>query len=83
MKEPLKDCQDLVALLHTICDVYPDKPAITVRDRGDVSVSHTYYELASDSFAIAAALCELGLTGKHVAVACDNRYEGVASCFRC
>ena len=81
MKEPLKDCQDLVALLHTICDVYPDKPAITVRDRGDVSVSHTYYELASDSFAIAAALCELGLTGKHVAVACDNRYEGVVAFF--
>lgn len=81
MNEPLKECQDLVALLHTICDVYPDKPAVTVRDRGDASVTHTYYELASDSFAIAAALCERGLTGKHVAVACDNRYEGVVAFF--
>ena len=81
MNEPLNACQDLVALLHTICDVYPDKPAITVRERGGVSVTHTYYELAADSFAIAAALCELGLAGKHVAVACDNRYEGVVALF--
>ncbi|MBR5430175.1 MAG: acyl--CoA ligase [Firmicutes bacterium] len=81
MNEPLNDCQDLIALLHTVCDVYPDKPAITVRHRGDVSTTHTYYELASDSFAIAAALCERGLAGKHVAVACDNRYEGVVAFF--
>ncbi|MBR2784124.1 MAG: acyl--CoA ligase [Firmicutes bacterium] len=81
MNEPLNACEDLVALLHTVCDVYPDKPAVTVRDRGDASVTHTYYELASDSFALAAALCEQGLTGKHVAVACDNRYEGVVAFF--
>lgn len=81
MNEPLNQCQDLISLLHTICDVYPDKPAVTVRDRGDTSVTHTYYELASDSFALAAALCELGLAGKHVAVACDNRYEGVVAFF--
>ena len=81
MNEPLNACEDLVSLLHAICDVYPDKPAVTVRHRVGVSVTHSYYELAADSFALAATLCHMGLAGKHIAVACDNRYEGLVALF--
>lgn len=51
---------------------YGDKPAVTWYDRAGGEHTHSYEELLCQSAAIARALSENGLAGRHVAIASEN-----------
>lgn len=67
--------------LNDISDRYGEKPAITTYGRGGKEQTHSYRQLAEDSFLFGQALCAAGLAGKHIALVGENSYEWIAAYF--
>lgn len=67
--------------LSDTAEQFSEKNAITVLGRGGKFQTKTFSALKQDSFRFARALCARGLSGKHIALACENSYEWLCAYF--
>ncbi|MCL2751350.1 MAG: AMP-binding protein [Firmicutes bacterium] len=67
------------AFIEGMDKLYGELPAITWYDGQGASATRTYGQMAADVYAVAEALIERGLAGKHAAVISQNSYMAVVS----
>jgi len=74
---PCKHYEDFKAFMDDTVRTHGSKPAISTFGADGAQTTRTYEKFASDVCAIAEALFDRGLAGKHIAVVSQNSYPSI------